>query len=73
MEKEEIIKRIAENIRLQRYRKNITQEELAEKAEISTKYMNLIENRKANPSITVLVRLCEILDLEFSKLLKSND
>lgn len=73
MDEKEIISRISENIRLQRYRKHITQENLAEQVNISTKYMNLIENKKANPTITIIVKICEVLNLSLEKLLKDNN
>lgn len=71
MEKKEIIKRVAENIRIERVRKKLSQDKLAEKAGISTKYLNSIENEKVNPSITVVVQLCFALDINLDKLLTS--
>lgn len=71
MEKKEIIKRVAENIRIERVRKKLSQDKLAEKAGISTKYLNSIENEKVNPSITVVVQLCLALEINLDKLLTS--
>lgn len=71
MEKKEIIKRVAENIRIERVRKKLSQDKLAEKARISTKYLNSIENEKVNPSIIVVVQLCLALDINLDKLLTS--
>lgn len=71
MEKKEIIKRVAENIRIERVRKKLSQDKLAEKAGISTKYLNSIENEKVNPSIIVVVQLCSALDINLDKLLTS--
>ncbi len=57
---------IADNIRLERLRIRLTQEELAEKSEISTKYINKIEKYKANPSITIVVRICKALGVDLN-------
>lgn len=70
MDREEIIDCVAETIRIERLRKKLTQQELAEKIGISTKYLNLIENQKSNPSIVVVVQLCLALGLDLSKLLE---
>lgn len=69
MEDKEVKRRIAENIRMARAKKKLSQEEVAEYSGISTKYMNLIENEKANPSITIIVNICEVLEIDFNKLL----
>lgn len=70
MDKVEIIKQVAETIRVERFRKRLSQEKLAEMAGISTKYLNSIENEKVNPSITIVVQLCESLDIELNQLIK---
>ena len=46
-----ILKTIADNIRIERLRKRLSQEKLAEIIGISTKYLNMIENNKTNPTI----------------------
>lgn len=69
MDKQEILHRIAENIRVERARQKMTQETLAELSGITTKYMNFIENEKVNPSITVVVNICEALKIDLNKLL----
>ena len=43
MGKKNILKKFASNLRAERARKNFSQEFLAEKAEISTEYLNRIE------------------------------
>ena len=69
MDKSEIIKRVAETIRIERLRKRFSQEKLAEIVGISTKYLNSIENEKVNPSITIIVQICDALELGLDKLL----
>ena len=34
--------------------------------DISTKYLNMIENRKANPTIVIVVKICKVLNIELS-------
>ena len=71
MDKKEIIRRVAETIRIERLRKKLSQQELAEMVGISTKYLNLIENEKSNPTIVIVVQICLALDINLDKLLKS--
>ena len=59
----EILQIVADNIRIERLRKRISQEKLAELVGISTKYLNMIENKKANPTIVVVIKICQTLDL----------
>lgn len=69
MDKSEIIKRVAETIRIERLRKRFSQEKLADIVGISTKYLNSIENEKVNPSITIIVQICDALEISLDKLL----
>lgn len=58
-----ILQIVADNIRIERLRKRISQEKLAERVGISTKYLNMIENKKANPTIVVVIKICQTLDI----------
>ena len=69
MDKDEVINLIAENIRIQRLRKRLTQEALAEMSGVSTKYINSIETKKVNPSITVIVNICKSLNIDLNKII----
>ncbi len=71
MEDKKILDKIADNIRILRLKKRITQEELAEKIGISTKYLNMIENRKANPTILIVVKICAELNIELNDVYKT--
>ncbi len=64
MDDNDILKIVADNIRLERLRCRLSQEKLAEMVDISTKYLNMIENRKANPTIVIVVRICEALGID---------
>lgn len=37
-------------------------------ANITQKYLNLIENKKANPSIVIIVNICQALGVKISEL-----
>lgn len=69
MEKEEILRIFSENLRAERARKKLTQEQLAEMAGISQKYLYRIENAKMNPTIAVVCRLALALGVTLDRLL----
>lgn len=62
----------ARNIRQNRKRKNLTQEQLAEKCDISLSYLKQIENvnEYKNVTLTVMLTLAKALDTDVSSLLK---
>lgn len=63
-----ILEKVADNIRIERLRKRLSQEKLAEMVDISTKYLNMIENRKANPTIVIVVKICNALGVELNSI-----
>lgn len=63
-----ILDTISDNIRIARLQKRISQEKLAEMVDISTKYLNMIENRKANPTIVIVVKVCIALGIELNSI-----
>ena len=65
-----ILKTIADNIRIERLRKRLSQEKLAEIVGISTKYFNMIENNKTNPTIVIVVKICNDLKIDLNTLIK---
>ncbi len=66
---EECRARIAINARSLRARVGISQEELASRANIDRTYASQIERGVANPSLEVLVRIAEALNVELHDLL----
>jgi len=58
------------NIRRARKARGWTQKELAERVESDASYMNRIETGKANPSIAVLARIAEALEVSLDELVK---
>lgn len=64
MSDKEILNTVSDNIRLARLKQRISQEKLAEMVDISTKYLNMIENRKANPTIVIVIKICNALNIK---------
>lgn len=67
---------IGQNIVLLRKAKNISQEQLALRAEMSVSFLRDIEHGQANPSLESLERLADILGVEvwtFMLLCKSDE
>ena len=62
----DILKHVSDNIRMARLQKRISQEKLAEMIDISTKYLNMIENRKANPTIVIVIKICIALNISLN-------
>lgn len=64
----------AKNIKLNRQRLNLTQEELAEKSDISISYIKQIESGKyfKNVSLTTMLKLSKALDTNIHSLFSKN-
>jgi transcriptional regulator with XRE-family HTH domain len=60
---------VGRNVKRLRQAKKLTQEALAHAAEIDTRYVGGIERGQENPSVAVLGRLAEALDVHPSALL----
>lgn len=58
---EEILKRIGQNLRRIRQEKNMSQQELANTADIELSQVHRIETAKINPTVTTIVLLAEAL------------
>ncbi|MBQ7522176.1 MAG: helix-turn-helix transcriptional regulator [Clostridia bacterium] len=65
------LENLGKRIREERLNKGFTQEQLAEKVNISLNFMSLIENGK-NMSVQTLVNLANALDVSIDYLLKEN-
>ena len=61
---------IAKNIKSLRLKQNISQAELAYRANLHCNYICRIENAKCNVSIETLVRLSKALSVEIEKIIK---
>lgn len=69
MDKDEIIKLFASNVRAERARKQYSLEILSEKAGITPEYLNRIEHEKYNPTISVAVNIALAIDVPLEVLL----
>jgi len=61
-------RRVGQNICRLRTKKALTQEQLAEKAEISRRYLQRIESGERNPTVDILTRLRRALDCSWNDL-----
>lgn len=61
------------NLRWYRYKKNYTQEKLAELSNLTAKYISDLERGKYSPSLAKIQDLAEALEIEPYKLIKPSD
>ncbi|PNG24650.1 helix-turn-helix domain-containing protein [Methylocella silvestris] len=61
---------MAINLRRLRHAKQMTQEELAESAGLSARYVGAIERADVSASVTVLGRIAEALQVEAAELIQ---
>lgn len=61
------------NLRWYRYKKKLTQEQLAELSNLNAKYISDLERGKYCPSLGKLQAIAKALDIEPYKLIKSDD
>jgi len=62
---------MAVNLRRLRHAKGMTQEELAERAGLSARYVGGIERADVSASVTVLGRIAEALELDATELVRA--
>jgi transcriptional regulator with XRE-family HTH domain len=62
---------MAVNLRRLRHAKGMTQEELAERAGLSARYVGGIERADVSASVTVLGRIAEALEVEATELVRA--
>lgn len=72
MKTKNIRKVLSENVKYYRFKKHLTQEQLAEKCDISPRYLSDIENFKGNIPVDTLEVIAYHLDVEPFLLLKEN-
>ena len=69
MDKGDILKELGKNLRAERNRAGLSQEQLAEKIGVSYgQVVGTIERGETNTSLSVIVAIMEALDLDFEKL-----
>ena len=69
MNKKKLLKRFGKNVKIERIKKDLTQEMLAEIMDVSQNYIASIECGKANMSLAKVLELSNFLEVEISKLL----
>ena len=73
MDKKEILKEFGRNLKAERNRAGLSQEELAERIGVSYgQVVGTIERGETNTSLSVIVAIMDALDLDFEKLFERN-
>lgn len=73
MDKGDILKKFGKNLRAERNRAGLSQEQLAEKIGVSYgQVVGTIERGETNTSLSVIVAIMDALDLDFEKLFDRN-
>ena len=72
MQDKEILKKIGNNLRAERNRLNLSQEELAEMADLQRQHISKIENGQINMRVSTLVPLLKALNIKFEQLFDVN-
>lgn len=69
MNKTELLKRFGKNVKIERIKQDLTQEQFAEKMNVSQNYIANIECGKANMSLAKVLELSEYLNVDINILL----
>ena len=73
MNKQTLLKKFGKNVKIERIKKDLTQEQLAERMNVSQNYIANIERGKANMSLVKIMILCEKLGVEIGSLINFED
>lgn len=60
MNKKQVLEEVGHNIQVARMKKGLTQEQLAEKCNVSTQYIGSIERGKTPGSMLLIIDICNI-------------
>ena len=69
MNKEILLKKFGKNVKIERVKKDLTQEQLAEIMGVSQNYVASIEGSKENMSLGKILELSKALDVDIEDLL----
>lgn len=69
MNKAELLKRFGKNVKIERIKKDLTQEQLSEKMGIGRPYLASIEGGKENMSLAKVLELANYLEVDIKTLL----
>ncbi len=70
MNKSQLLKLFGKNVKIERIKQDLTQEQLAEKMDVSQNYIACIESGRQNMSLGKILELSEVLGVDIEKLLK---
>jgi len=73
MNKNILLKKFGKNVKIERIKKDLTQEALAEIMDVSQNYIASIECGKANMSLAKILELANFLNVPIEKLLDFKD
>lgn len=68
MDKKQLLKKFGKNVKIERIKKDLTQEKFAEKLGVSTNYIACVENGRQNMSLGKILELSKALDTDINKL-----
>ncbi len=63
-------KKFGKRLKELRSARNLTQEQVAERIEVDRSYMGFLERGERNPTLSKLIKLSKVLDVNLSELLK---
>lgn len=69
--KDERNKRFAKNLKAERYRKGVTQSQLAELVDVSESTVSLLERGLQTPSIFLVYDIANVLEIDINELLRN--
>ena len=72
MDKKELLKIFGKNVKIERIKKDLTQEQLAEKMDVSQNYIACVETGKQNMSLGKILELAQNLNTDIHNLLSFN-
>lgn len=70
---QEVRKNLAHNLKVERAKRDLTQEKLAEMAGISAKHLTKIENKNVTPSIFIVYKLAKALGVTVDTLIYNEE
>lgn len=73
MDKKSLLKRFGKNVKIERIKKDMTQEQFAEILDVNPNYVACIECGRQNMSLGKILELADALCVDIETLLKFND
>lgn len=73
MDKYTLLKKFGKNVKIERIKQDLTQEQFAEKLGVSTNYLACVENGRQNMSLGKILELANAFNIDIERLLKFSD